>query len=119
MDSRFSGATPRFASLLKTRDIAGAARIHPNYGMNLFKREFGMILGEFLARTRLYHAQRPLATTNRKVLDIAFSCGFGSPSRLHAAFKAPCGHSPASYRNALPELSSGELGDHIMALAKA
>lgn len=74
--------------------------------MNLFKRAFGMSLGEFLTRTRLYHAQRLLATTNRKMLDIAFSCGFGSPSRFHTAFKAYCGHSPASYRNALPSAAA-------------
>lgn len=90
-----------YESNLSIEAIAGAAGVHPNYAMNLFKREFGLSLGEFLLRTRLSHAQRLLATTNRKVLDIAFGCGFGSASRFHAAFKLQCGASPAGYRKSL------------------
>lgn len=90
-----------YQNSLKSEDIAAAAQIHPNYAMNLFKREFGLSIGEFLTRTRLSHAQRLLATTDRKVLDIAFDCGFGSASRFHAAFKTHCGQSPADYRKSL------------------
>lgn len=90
-----------YALAMGTEEIARAAGVHPNYAMNLFKREFGLSLGEFLTRTRLSHAQRLLATTNRKVLDIAFGCGFGSASRFHTAFKTHCGQSPAAYRRGL------------------
>ncbi len=90
-----------YAEALQTAEIARAAGVHPNYAMNLFKREFGLSLGEFLLRTRLSHAQRLLVTSDRTVLDIAFECGFGSASRFHAAFKSRCGQSPADYRRAL------------------
>jgi transcriptional regulator GlxA family with amidase domain len=92
-----------YEAALGIEEIAHAAGVHPNYAMNLFKREFGLSLGEFLLRTRLSHAQRLLATTDRKVLDIAFGCGFGSASRFHAAFKMHCGQSPAAYRKALKD----------------
>ena len=87
-----------YAQNLETAHIARAAGVHPSYAMTIFKREFGISLGEFLLRTRLSHAQRLLATTDRKVLDIAFACGFGSSSRFHAAFKTHCGASPAGFR---------------------
>ncbi|MDQ3814957.1 MAG: helix-turn-helix domain-containing protein, partial [Armatimonadota bacterium] len=90
-----------YAVALQVGDIAAAAGVHPNYAMNLFRREFGMSLGDFLTRYRVSHAQRLLATTDNSVLDIAFACGFGSLSRFHAAFKATCGASPAQYRRSL------------------
>ncbi len=82
-------------------DIAAVLGLHPNYAMHLFKREFGLSLGEFTTRTRLAQAQRLLVTTDRTVLDIALNCGFGSASRFHAVFQAQCGQSPASYRKSL------------------
>lgn len=100
-----------YASSLSIEAIASAAGVHPNYAMNLFKREFGLSLGEFLTRTRLSHAQRLLATTDRKVLDIAMGCGFGSASRFYAAFKAHCGQSPTSYRRGLISGSGSARGD--------
>lgn len=90
-----------YAATLQSDDVARAAGVHPNYAMNLFKREFGLSIGEFLLRTRLSQAQRLLVTTDRKILDVAFECGFGSASRFHAAFKSRCGQSPADYRRSL------------------
>ena len=87
-----------YAQNLETAQIAHAAGLNSSYAMTIFKREFGISLGEFLLRTRLSHAQRLLATTDRKVLDIAVACCFGSSSRFHAAFKAQCGVSPAGFR---------------------
>lgn len=90
-----------YALPIGTGEVARAAGIHPNYAMNLFKRGFGLSLGEFLLRTRLAQAQRLLVTSDRNVLDIAFSCGFGSASRFHAAFKQRCDQSPSDYRKSL------------------
>ena len=69
--------------------------------MAVFKRGFGLSLGEFLSRTRVAQVQRLLVTTDRTVLDIALECGFGSASRFHAVFKEQCGQSPADYRKSL------------------
>ena len=90
-----------YAQNLSIETIAQSANLHPNYAMNLFKAEFGISLGEFLMRTRISHAQRLLATTDRGVLDIAYQCGFGSPSRFHAAFKRICGTTPGGYKKSL------------------
>lgn len=90
-----------YQETLQIADITAVSGLHPNYAMNLFKREFGLSLGEFLTRTRIAQVQRLLVTTDRTVTDIAFSCGFGSASRFHAVFKKQCGQSPAHYRKSL------------------
>jgi CheY-like chemotaxis protein len=51
---------------------------------------------------RVRHAQRLLATTPRKAIDIAFECGFPSSSRFYAAFAKFCGKTPGDYRGMLP-----------------
>ena len=87
-----------FADPIRIIDIARAAELHPNYAMTLFKREFGLSLGEFLLRTRLADAQRLLATTDETVARIAARAGFGSTARFHAVWKRELGETPAKYR---------------------
>ena len=43
-------------------------------------------------------AERLLATTDMKIVDIAFASGFGSASRFYSAFEALCRQSPKKYR---------------------
>lgn len=90
-----------YAEPLQIQQIGHVAGLHPNYAMTVFKRGFGLSPGEFLSRTRVAQVQRLLVTTDRTVLDIALSCGFGSASRFHAVFKKQCGQSPANYRKSL------------------
>lgn len=86
---------------LTLADIAGAVGVHPNYAANLFRRHCGQTLLQCLTQHRLAHAQRMLATSDEKVIDIAFASGFGSLSRFHEAFIAKCGVAPAAYRRRL------------------
>lgn len=78
--------------------IAEAVRLHPNYAMNLFHETFGTTLIEYVTQHRVSHAQRLLATTDMKVIDIAITSGFGSLSRFNEAFRRECGCSPREYR---------------------
>ncbi len=81
--------------------ISRAARevgLHPNYAMSLFKKTFNLTLNEFLTQHRMSHAQRLLATTDAKVLEIALEAGYPTLSRFYAAFKKMCGCSPGRYR---------------------
>ena len=79
-------------------DIAALVGLHPKYAMTLFKKNFGMSILEYMTRHRLSHAQRLLATTNDKVVDIAFDAGFGSASRFYEIFERECGQSPREFR---------------------
>jgi len=81
--------------------IASAAQLHPKYAMTLFRAHCGMTIGEYLSQQRLSQAQRLLATTDRKVVDVALASGFGSLSQFYAVFQRFCGQSPKSFRNKL------------------
>ncbi len=88
----------RYTERLAVRDIARAVGLHPNYSMNLFKEAFGTTLIDYLTHHRISHAQRLLATTDMKILEVALSSGFNSISRFNEAFRRACGNSPREYR---------------------
>lgn len=81
-------------------DIGKAAGLHPNSAMRLFKRTFGTTLVDHLTHHRIFHAKRLLATTDRKIVDVAFASGFNSISRFNEAFRRACGCTPRAYRQA-------------------
>lgn len=83
---------------LTVHEIATHVGLHPKYAMTLFRRQCGVTLGDYLTQQRLAQAQRLLATTDAKIVDIAFESGFGSVSRFYEVFERFCGQSPRSYR---------------------
>lgn len=83
---------------LTAERISRAAGLHPNYAMTLFKRTLGLSLIDCVTQHRVTHAQRLLATTDEKIIEIALDSGFSSLSRFHEAFKRACGCSPREYR---------------------
>jgi AraC-like DNA-binding protein len=83
---------------LTAREISAAVNLHPNYAMGLFKKTFGMSLIDYVTQHRVSHAQRLLATTDAKVVEIALDSGFNSMSRFNEAFKQICHCSPREYR---------------------
>jgi AraC-like DNA-binding protein len=91
----------RSGETLSIDDIAATVHLHPNYAMNLFRREFGLTINEYLTQQRVAHAQRLLITTDDDVLTVALHAGFGSSSQFYAAFKRVCGQSPSAYRSAI------------------
>lgn len=83
---------------LTADQIAKAAGLHPNYAMALFKKTLGTTLVDCITQHRVSHAQRLLATTDEKIIEVAFGSGFTSLSRFHEAFNSLCGCSPKEYR---------------------
>lgn len=83
---------------LTAQQISQAVGLHPNYAMALFKKTMGVTMVDCLTQHRVSHAQRLLATTDDKIIEVAYSAGFGSLSRFHDAFKRWCGCPPKQYR---------------------
>jgi AraC family transcriptional regulator, melibiose operon regulatory protein len=83
---------------LTAEDIGQHVGLHPNYAMSLFKRTFGTTLVDYVTKHRVSHAQRLLATTSGKIVEVALSSGFASTSRFNAVFRRECGCSPREYR---------------------
>ena len=80
-------------------DIGEVAGMHPNSAMRLFKKTFGTTLVDYLTHHRIFHAKRLLATTDQKVVDIAFDSGFNSISRFNEAFRRASGCTPRAFRS--------------------
>jgi len=92
----------RYTERLTVEAIGRAVGLHPNYAMSLFQKSFGTTLIDYLTQHRISHAQRLLATTDRKILEIGLDAGFGSISRFNDAFQRACGCSPRDYRRQHP-----------------
>lgn len=97
-------AMARFVALhlgrpLSVAEIAGAAGLHPNYAMSVFKESLGLTVGQFVVRQRLGQAQAMLLATDHDVTRIAFDAGFGSLSRFYDAFTRQFGVAPQTYRH--------------------
>ena len=82
---------------LALREIARHARVNPNYAADVFKKTCGVSLMRYVSHQRVMHAQRLLATSGAKVLDIAMEAGFGSLSQFYHVFHAITGSSPREY----------------------
>lgn len=79
-------------------DAAREVGLHPNYAMSLFKKTFNLTLNEYITQHRMWHAQRLLATTDDKIVDIALTAGYPTLSRFYEAFRKSCGGTPSRYR---------------------
>jgi AraC-like DNA-binding protein len=88
----------RYRDEVTIKDIARAAQLSPNYAMQLFRRECGLSIWQYLTRLRVSHAQVELLCSDKTVLSIALESGFGSLARFYAAFQKECGIAPGEYR---------------------
>jgi len=89
---------------LTVAEIARAARLHPDYAGALFRRTCGLGIVDYITEHRVSHAQRLLATSDAKMLEIAFASGFGSASRFYAAFVRNSRQTPRTYRQSVRQL---------------
>lgn len=94
----------------RVEQLAARAGLHPKYAMRLFKKECGASMLEYLHQLRIGHAQRLLATSDQKVTDIAFACGFSSCAQFFEVFKRLTGNSPGQYRKTIDHAFQGEAG---------
>ena len=78
--------------------IAKHVHLHPNYMMTIFKKELGYSITQYITRLRIAKAQRLLVTTDQKVLQIAYSCGFQTPSRFYTAFHEVAECTPKEFK---------------------
>ncbi len=72
---------------LKVSDIGKEIELHPDYANVIFKKAFDTTINDYVIQERIMHAQRKLITTDKKIADIAFECGFNSINRFNAAFR--------------------------------
>ena len=84
---------------IKMEDISEKLFFNKNYIGKIFKRETGMPVSEFIREIRLNEICRQLTETNKKISDIAISCGYNDMKSFYSAFKKRTGLTPKEYRD--------------------
>ena len=70
----------------------------PRHTARLFQKTVGVSFREKQAEVRLWRARELLATTESKVVDVAFESGYQSLSLFNLMFKKRFGISPSQWR---------------------
>ena len=60
---------------------------------------------ELVNETRILHAQKLLAETDKNAIEIAFECGYETSSYFYRQFKIYSELSPIAYRNQAKNIS--------------
>ncbi|WP_353235763.1 helix-turn-helix transcriptional regulator [Diaphorobacter ruginosibacter] len=84
------------SSAASAADWAATLHVGERTLHRLFARELGMTFAQWREQARLLHALRRIACGD-KVIDIAFDCGYASPSAFAAMFRRHFGVSPSSF----------------------
>lgn len=93
----------QFGSELTTAGIAASASVSESECLRCFRTTIGITPIQYLKQYRIRQAARMLTESQRKISDIAVSCGFQDMSYFTKVFREQLGCSPSQYRkNASP-----------------
>ena len=79
-------------------ELAKIAHYNPSHFSASFHKELGVTYCEYLNILKINYAKELLCSTNLKVTEICYECGFTSHSNFLRLFKEKLGMSPLSYR---------------------
>lgn len=83
---------------LRLKTIAEKLNVNSSYLSNLFHREYGCTLTDFVNKERIDHGILLLQHTSKSVQDIAAECGFQDVNYFIKQFKKQTGLTPNRYR---------------------
>ena len=86
---------PEQASL---RELADAVGRHPTHVARVFRREYGLSVGEYARSLRLEWAATRLALDDAPLAEVALEAGFADQSHFTRAFRRHTGVTPGRYR---------------------
>jgi AraC-like DNA-binding protein len=87
-----------FAQPLDIPALARIAHVSEAHFTRTFRATFGETPHRYLQRRRVERAMFLLRETDRKVTDICYDVGFGSPGTFSRTFREIVGRSPRTYR---------------------
>lgn len=94
-----------FAGPQSLGNLAATAGVHPAHLTEVFRREFGCTVGEYIRTLRVSFARQLMATSDLSLAEVALRAGFADQSHLTRLFKKVTGATPGSYRRD-PSLAS-------------
>ena len=90
VDSRMTGK-------LSLSDAAGLVGLTESTFSRWFSKQNGISFKKYVMARRIEYAVRLLDTTDRKVIDVAYECGFDSISGFYDTFRKITGTTPGKY----------------------
>lgn len=87
-----------FMNKISVEDISRSVNYSVSTFSRLFKSEVGTTLSSYIIKTRVSKAKKMLEQGRLSIIDIAYSCGFNSPSHLSSTFKKSLGSTPSEYQ---------------------
>lgn len=78
--------------------ISRQLRLSRSHIDTIARRAFGASVTVLLARCRISHAKKCLATTDLTVKEVAFTAGFKTQAHFSRLFKRSCKVTPSEYR---------------------
>ena len=82
----------------KLSDVAKIAHYNASHFSHTFHKELGTTYCDYLNMLKISYAKELLISTNLKISDICYECGFTSHSNFLRLFKEKIGLSPMQYR---------------------
>lgn len=86
---------------ISVEDLADIACMSSSHFYKMFKNTLGETPVEYLNGERHKQAKKLIRTSSSKLSDIAFSCGFNSPSYFNTQFKKQEGMTPSQFRKSI------------------
>lgn len=99
-----------YSEPLQMAAVARIAGIGSRHLTRIFRAHTGYSVIEYVMRLRIAHAQRLLATTDMKVIDVMESSGFSCATQFYAKFRDCVGCSPRDYATRSASRPSQALG---------
>lgn len=87
---------------LSLRILAGIISVSPNYLSNLFSKEVGQGIAEFINRRRVDEGIRLIQNSNLPISQIAGMVGYNEVNYFTNVFKKHTGKTPTQYRGLTP-----------------
>lgn len=87
-----------YDQVLTINAIAEHVKLNPNYAMGIFQRVMQLTMKQYITAMRINHVRALLSDTDKTILDIALTAGFGSSSRFYSTFQKYVGMPPQRYR---------------------
>ncbi len=81
------------------RDVAKIAHYNTSHFSTTFHKELGMTYSEYLNMLKITYAKELLLSTDLKITEVCYECGFTSHSNFLRLFREKCGFSPIQFRN--------------------
>lgn len=78
--------------------LSRSVYLSPAYLSNLFKKETGQTIGQYITMVRIQMAKELLNDETLKLYQIAKACGYSNQNYFSKAFKKNVGINPSKYR---------------------